>query len=172
MPEPAENSIIQHHRERGMPQFFRKDSEGYWNRYPDHLKDMGKIMAESGLTPSSLHVMGDPSDENAPAALIFDTPPGGVIPRHAHKCERFEIILEGSLHVDDMVLGPGDVMVARSGDAYGPHVAGPDGCRTLEIFSTLAGARHQILETPNGPVDIDYGTYESLAESTARAGLD
>jgi len=151
-----------------MPQFFRKDSEGYWERYPEHLKDMGQILAASGLTPATLHVMGDPADEAAPAALIFTTPPGGEIPRHAHKCERFEIILEGSLHVDDMVLGPGDVMVARSGEAYGPHVAGPDGCRTLEIFSTLAGAHHQILETPDGPIEIEFGTLEALAQSSAK----
>jgi len=153
-----------------MPQFFRKDREGYWDRYPEHLKDMAQILAGSNLTPATLHVMGDPTDETAPAALIFTTPPGGVIPRHAHKCERFEIILEGSLHVDDMVLGPGDVMVARSGEAYGPHTAGPEGCRTLEVFSTLAGAHHQILETPNGPVEIEFGTLEALEESSARVG--
>jgi hypothetical protein len=150
-----------------MPQFFRKDTEGYWGRYPEHLKDMGQILAESGLTPATLHVMGEPCDEAAPAALIFTTPPGGEIPRHAHKCERFEIILEGSLHVDGMVLGPGDVMIARSGEAYGPHIAGPEGCRTLEIFSTLAGAHHKILETPDGPVEIEFGTIEALAASSA-----
>ena len=151
-----------------MPQFFKKNEAAYWNRFPEHLKDMSQILADSKLTPATMHVMGDPSDESAPAALIFTTPPGGVIPRHAHKCERFEVILEGSLHVDDMVLGPGDVMVARSGEAYGPHVAGPDGCVTLEIFSTLAGAHHQILETPKGPVDIEFGTLEALEELSAR----
>jgi len=151
-----------------MPQFFKKDDEDYWDRYPQHLKDMAQIMAKSNLTPATMHVMGDPSDETAPAALIFTTQPGGLIPRHAHKCERFEIILEGSLHVDDMVLGPGDVMVARSGEFYGPHVAGPEGCRTLEIFSTLAGAHHQVLDTPEGPVEIEFGTLEELAESSAR----
>lgn len=150
-----------------MPQFFKQDAEGYWGRYPEHLKDMDQILAASGLTPSTLYVMGDSTDESAPAALIFTTPPGGVIPRHAHKCERFEIILEGNLHVDDTVLGPGDVMVARSGEAYGPHIAGPQGCRTLEIFSTLAGAHHQILETPEGPQDIEFGTLEALEQSSA-----
>jgi hypothetical protein len=153
-----------------MPQFFRKDEQGYWGRYPEHLKDMDQILGASGLSPSTLHVMGEPDDETAPAALIFTTPPGGEIPRHAHKCERFEIILEGSLHVDDMVFGPGDVMVARSGEAYGPHIAGPDGCVTLEIFSTLAGAHHQHLETPDGPVEIEFGSFAALEASSARVG--
>jgi len=151
-----------------MPQFFKKDEEGYWDRYPEHLSDMAQIMASSELTPATMHVMGEPTDETAPAALIFTTPPGGEIPRHAHKCERFEIILEGSLHVGDTVLGPGDVMVARSGEAYGPHIAGPDGCRTLEVFSTLAGAHHQMVETARGLVDIEYGTLGELEQSSAR----
>ncbi|MDG2004000.1 MAG: cupin domain-containing protein [Novosphingobium sp.] len=153
-----------------MPQFFKKDAEGYWGRYPEHLKDMDQILATSGLTPATLHVMGEPDDEAAPAALIFTTPPGGEIPRHAHKCERFEIILEGTLLVDDMELGPGDVMIARSGEAYGPHIAGAQGCRTLEVFSTLAGAHHQILETPEGPMDVEFGSLAALAESSAKAG--
>lgn len=145
-----------------MPQFFRKDQEGYWDRYPEHLKDMAQIMAGSQLTPATMHVMGEPTDEDAPTALIFTMPPHSEIPRHAHLCERFEIILEGSLLVDDMVLGPGDVMLARPGEAYGPHKAGPDGCRTLEIFSKLAGAHHQILETPEGRMSVEFGSLEAL----------
>ncbi len=154
-----------------MPQFFRKSTADYWDRYPQHLADMAKIMAGNQLTPATLHVMGEPSDEAAPAALIFTMQPNSVIPRHAHLCERFEIILEGSLLVDDMVLGPGDVMLARPGEAYGPHIAGPDGCRTLEIFSTLAGAHHMLYETPDGPLSVDFGSLESLEKSSkATAG--
>lgn len=154
-----------------MPYFFKKDTPGYWDRYPAHLADMAQIMADSKLTPATLHVMGEPSDESAPAALIFTMPPGAVISRHAHKCERFEIILEGSLLVEDMVLGPGDVMLARPGEAYGPHTAGPDGCRTLEIFSTLAGAHHILYETPEGPLSVDFGSFESLEASKAASPL-
>jgi hypothetical protein len=92
-----------------MPYFLKKDQEGYWDRYPEHLKDMAQIMAASNLTPATLHVMGVSSDEAAPAALIFTMPPNSVIPRHAHLCERFEIILEGSLtNEEGLLLGPGD----------------------------------------------------------------
>jgi hypothetical protein len=150
-----------------MPAFFRKDMPGYWDRYPDHLRDMAQIMAGSRLTPATMHVMGEPTDESAPTALIFTMEPHAVIGRHAHDCERFEIILEGSLLVDDMVLGPGDVMIARPGEAYGPHTAGPEGCRTLEVFGTLAGAHSMIYETPGGPLPVDFGSFESLAKSSA-----
>jgi hypothetical protein len=59
-------------------------------------------------------------------------------------------------------------MIARPGDAYGPHTAGPEGCRTLEIFSKLAGAHHQMLETPDGPIEIEFGSFEALKESSAK----
>ena len=153
-----------------MPHVFKKDSAGYWDRYPAHLSDMAQIMASSRLTPATLHVLGDASDETAPAALIFTMPPNGVVPRHSHLCERFEIILEGSLKVDELILGPGDIMVARKGEAYGPHVAGPEGCRTLEIFSTLSAAHQITYETADGPVPVDFGTLESLEESSRRVG--
>ena len=152
-----------------MPHFYRKDTEGYWDRYPEHIKDMAVIMAGSKLTPATMHVMGEPSDETAPTALIFTMPSNSIIPRHAHLCERFEIILEGSLLVDDMILGPGDIMTARSGEAYGPHTAGPEGCRTLEVFSTLAGAHHQMLETEDGPLSVEFGSLAALAEISGKA---
>ena len=147
-----------------MPQFIKKDSAEYWNRYPEHISDMAKIMEDSGLTPATLHVLGEPSDESAPAALIFTMPPGYVLGRHAHLCERFEVILEGSITVDGLELGPGDVMIARPGEYYGPHTAGPEGCRTLEIFSTLAGAHHMLYETPEGPLSVEFGSLEALAK--------
>jgi quercetin dioxygenase-like cupin family protein len=150
-----------------MPYFLKKDRPEYWDRYPSHLVEMGQIMKASELTPATMHVLGDPSDETAPTALIFTMPPNSVLPRHAHSCERFEVILEGSLRVedDDLELVAGDIMIAHPGEAYGPHTAGPDGCRTLEIFSTLAGAHTNLIETPDGMVTIDFGSLEALDKS-------
>ena len=150
-----------------MPYFLKKDSDGYWDRYPPHLAGMAHVMEASELTPATMHVLGDPADESAPAALIFTMPPNSVLPRHAHSCERFEVVLEGSLKVEDneLELGPGDVMIARPGEAYGPHTAGPEGCRTLEFFSTLAGAHSILYETPDGIVSIDFGSPEALEVS-------
>jgi quercetin dioxygenase-like cupin family protein len=151
-----------------MPYFMKKDTEGYWDRYPPHLAGMAHVMEASGLTPATMHVLGDPADESAPATLIFTMAPNLVLPRHAHSCERFEVVLEGSLKVEDneLELGPGDVMIARPGEAYGPHTAGPEGCRTLEIFSTLAGAHSILFETPDGILSVDFGSPEALEAST------
>jgi hypothetical protein len=150
-----------------MPYFLKKDSPEYWDRYPSHLVEMAQIMEASELTPATMHVLGDPADETAPTALIFTMPPNSVLPRHAHSCERFEVILEGSLRAEesDLELVAGDIMIAHPGEPYGPHTAGPDGCRTLEIFSTLAGAHTNLIETPDGMTTIDFGSLEALNKS-------
>jgi len=66
------------------------------------------------------------------------------------------VIVAGSLLVDGEVLGPGDVMATPAGEMYGPHVAGPDGCTTVEIFSSITGNGNLLLETDDGPTAVSY----------------
>ena len=68
-----------------------------------------------------------------------------------HDCERLEIVVRGTLEVDGEILHPGDISVARPMEMYGPHVAGPEGCVTLEFFSSMQGVGQVILDTPDGP---------------------
>jgi len=85
-------------------------------------------------------VLGDdPDAPDAPAVVMLDMPPGYVLFRHAHICHRFEVVVKGSMRAGERTLGPGDVMVAAPGEWYGPHVAGPEGCTTAEVFGTLDG---------------------------------
>src|SRR5689334_12354702 len=76
--------------------------------------------------------------ENLPETgriVIMDMKPGFVIPRHRHGCDRFEMVVKGSLFSGDDILYPGDVMVAHADESYGPKMAGPDGCMTVEFFA-------------------------------------
>jgi len=89
---------------------------------------------------TELHVLAhDQGSGDAPAVVVLDMPPGYVLFRHAHLCHRFEIVVKGSLRAGDRTLVPGDVMTAAPGEWYGPHVAGPEGCTTAEVFSALDG---------------------------------
>jgi hypothetical protein len=99
-----------------------------------------------------LFVLGDTDDWTAPAVVILDMPPGYTLFRHAHTCERFEVIVRGSLEVDGELVGPGHVMTAAPGEFYGPHLAGPDGCQTAEVFSNLEGVFRILVEQPDGSV--------------------
>jgi hypothetical protein len=82
---------------------------------------------------------------------VIEMAPGGVIAHHAHDCERLEIIVRGSLELPDgTMLGPGDVMVAKPWEFYGPHIAGPDGCVTFEVFSKASEAHAAHFRRPDG----------------------
>jgi hypothetical protein len=89
---------------------------------------------------TEVYVLGDdPEAPEVPAVVMLDMPPGYVLFRHAHICHRFEVVVKGSLVAGDRTLRPGDVMTARPGEWYGPHIAGPEGCTTAEVFGTLDG---------------------------------
>ena len=65
-------------------------------------------------------------------------------------------MVKGTLDVGDgTVLGPGDAMTARPGEMYGPHVAGPEGCTTVEFFSSADGGFRVLCESDEGPRDFD-----------------
>jgi len=53
--------------------------------------------------------------------------------------------------VGDRVLHPGDIMVSPPNEFYGPHVAGAEGCITVEVFASLAGVGNILYDTADGP---------------------
>ena len=106
---------------------------------------------------TQLYVLADdPEDEDAPAVVVLEMPPGYVLFRHAHVCHRFEVVLKGSMESGGRVLRPGDIMTAGPGEWYGPHVAGPDGCTTVEVFGTYEGVFRVLAEADHGPEEIDF----------------
>jgi hypothetical protein len=98
----------------------------------------------------------DAQDRDAPAVVVLKMPPGYRLFRHAHICHRFEIVVAGTLEADGRTLRPGDVMTARPGELYGPHVAGPDGCTTAEVFGSLDGVFRVIAEGTEGIREYDF----------------
>ena len=122
---------------------YRIDEPDYW-QLPDKLKSMAVNAAKVNVK-IAIRALGDPDAPGTPAVMTLAFPPGFEIERHAHRGARFEVIVKGSMLVGDgKVLRAGDVMVAGDEEQYGPHVAGPDGCTTVEVFTSLA-ATHQIL---------------------------
>lgn len=64
--------------------------------------------------------------------------------------------MQGSIEVEGRTLLPGDVMVSPAGEFYGPHVAGPDGATTVEVFSSIKGTGNVVYETDEGPQPASY----------------
>jgi hypothetical protein len=131
------------------------DAPGFWELGPDVLQVVRKAAAPFELR-LSFFALGDPDDPATAVANMLEMPPNFVLPRHAHDCERLEIVVRGTLEVDGEILRPGDISIARPMEMYGPHVAGPEGCVTLEFFSSMKGVGQVILDTPEGPETTRY----------------
>ena len=94
-------------------------------------------------------------EEDAPTATIVRFEPGYVLPHHSHDAYRLEIILEGSMMAGDRELKPGSIMYSGPGVFYGPHVTGPDGCTTVEIFSNFKASHALLLKDASEVVECD-----------------
>lgn len=66
--------------------------------------------------------------------LLVKCDPGALIPRHAHEGIEELIVLEGTLRVGDVLLGPGDYIRSTPGADHGDAVS-PDGCICLFFTS-------------------------------------
>jgi len=151
--------------------FYSMEEDAYWEQMPPALKHLQSESA--GHFRVVYFVLGDETEPTTPTVAVLEMFPGCVITRHAHTCERFEIVIKGSLDVGERVLHPGDVMVSHAGQEYGPHTAGADGCTTLEVFGTYEGSYTPIYPGPDGPVMVDWsrpGGGERKAAIGAAAG--
>lgn len=131
-----------------MAKYFKATEDEYWQS-PENYRT---ITSKSPVATSFFVIGADDSDV-APVAAVLALKPGDIIGHHAHSCDRFEVVVRGSLAVEGgETLVPGDIMVSRSGEFYGPHVAGPEGCVTVEIFSDAIGAKTVLFKLADGSV--------------------
>jgi hypothetical protein len=123
---------------------------GYWQA-PERFRALFEKLRSFGIRASYFPI-GDADNDATPVAVVVEMPPGFVIMRHAHPCDRFEVIVRGTLASEERVLQPGDIMVSKAGELYGPKTAGKDGCTTIEVFGNAPGVTQRIEERPDGSV--------------------
>ena len=126
-----------------MPFMSISDPE-FWKNCPQGLELIAQSMEGTG-GGVAYFVLGEPQ-KNAPTVVALKMAPNFILPRHAHDCHRFEVIVQGTLDVGERMLKIGDVMVSEPNTFYGPHIAGPDGCTTFEIFSNHHASHEAILD--------------------------
>lgn len=129
--------------------FFRFNDPGYFDAITSkELKFSQELAREAGYDVGAV-LLGAEGDMDAPMVSILQLEPGGVLPRHAHDCYRVEVVLRGSIDNGETILGPGDTMISAPGEWYGPHIAGPEGSTTVEIFSkALADIEYAPVDDP------------------------
>jgi hypothetical protein len=140
----------------GSMAFYSIDDPVLWGRSAARLDEIAAKGGLDGISVANL-VLGDP-EKDAPSATLLRMASGYVLPRHGHDCYRLEVIVKGSIHVGDEVYGAGTIMFSEPGTFYGPHVAGPEGCVTIEIFSNFEASHVTMMESTSGPVKCDIWT--------------
>jgi hypothetical protein len=78
--------------------------------------------------------------QDMPNSVIFlvDRPPNHRTPAHSHPLPHIEVVLEGTLdYGGQRPMRAGDFRVVGGDVAYGPLVAGPQGCKCIEISPEL-----------------------------------
>jgi hypothetical protein len=149
--------------------YLHYDDPDFFENWPKEFAPFQERMRDHETLRLAYFLMGD-SAANAPVAVALEIAPGESIPRHAHTCHRFEIVVRGTLHADGVTLKPGDVMISEPGVLYGPNIAGPEGCTTYEIFGDYEGARSTLLPDENGEmVAYDVNDIEATREFEAKA---
>lgn len=82
--------------------------------------------------------MADESERRVPIVQMMLLRPGAVVPRHANDCHVTEVVVIGSLLLeDDEPLVVGDVIIAKPGEYHGPRVAGPDGALVATFIADV-----------------------------------
>jgi hypothetical protein len=126
-----------------MPKYYKISDADYFDAItPQELRFAGEATREvmPGWDLGSIVMSDQPTNPDAPVASMLKIAPGDTLPRHAHDCYRVEVLIQGSITLPDGdVLHPGDIMTSNPLEYYGPHVAGPEGCLSVEIFSAARG---------------------------------
>ena len=74
--------------------FMSIDDPEFWKNCPKGLELISKSMEGTG-GGVAYFVMGEPKD-NAPTVVALRMAPNWVLPRHAHDCYRFEVVVQGT----------------------------------------------------------------------------
>ncbi len=138
----------------------------FWEAWPAHLKHLQDDYRSLGGGLAT-YFLG-PEDPASPAIVALGMAPGFTLSRHSHSCHRFEIVMEGSFDAGrGNVVTTGDAMISAPFISYGPHVAGPGGSKSLEIFGDYKASYTQALQTPDGVFHCDSSTVAGYAEYRA-----
>jgi quercetin dioxygenase-like cupin family protein len=163
--------------------YLTRDEDEYWD-VPERLQSIvanrdeltaDMVGGEESLAMlrafrSTQFVLGDPNDDDAPAANVIQMPPGFAIPFHTHPCDVLMFVLKGSLYTEEKILRAGDCMTSRAHDFYGPEVAGPDGCTRVEFFANLRGILEVEYQREDGVEFTNHFLHESPPPNRELAG--
>jgi hypothetical protein len=151
-----------------MPKYYKSGDPDYFDAItPPELRFASQATREvmPGWDLGAIVMADEPTDPDAPVASMLKIAPGDTLPRHAHDCYRVEVVIQGSISVPTGdVLHPGDIMTSDPCEYYGPHVAGSEGCLSVEIFSAARG----MLPISNDEDESDADVADRVRDASSR----
>lgn len=100
--------------------------------------DAGFVELPFGLE-QALFRLGDETEADRPVLVVTRFAPNAELPLHHHPSAFCDAVVEGSMRVADQIHPRGTIRVLEPGAAYGPSVAGPEGCTLLEFYAHDSG---------------------------------
>lgn len=97
--------------------------------------ELGFAELPNGARAAKFTLAEEQGRDGAPTVFLVEFPPNCYVAPHKHDCDYCEIVLEGTQQVTRTWHKPGDIRIVKAGTAYGPLVAGPEGCKVLVIFT-------------------------------------
>ncbi len=86
-----------------------------------HLDDEPWVPAEKlGLPEGVEYRIFRFDEERGELDAMLRYPSGYHEPRHEHEAEHWQVIIEGEMHVDGQILGPGDYVFGPANAPHGP----------------------------------------------------
>jgi quercetin dioxygenase-like cupin family protein len=79
--------------------------------------------------------LGQGKGGEATRVIVVRYEPGAEVAPHYHQADYCSIVVEGSIEVTRKTHEVGSMRTATAGTAYGPLVAGPDGCTVVDVFA-------------------------------------
>jgi len=114
-------------------QFTIPEDDVEWRSFPDGIETPGEakdLLAVDG----------------GPRALLVKIGPNGVVPRHYHTENQWQIFLEGDCEFEGEHVEPMTVHYADANAQYGPIVAGDDGVVFLTLRENHPAGYHPVEE--------------------------
>jgi hypothetical protein len=78
--------------------------------------------------------LGPSQEKDRPLWNQVNRQPGNVAPAHSHAGWTCTVVLEGSLSLDGVEFGPGQMILVEPHVHYGPLIAGPTGVSFIEFY--------------------------------------
>jgi hypothetical protein len=117
---------------------------------------------------------GPEFEPTSPLAVVFHLEPGSadkLRAMHVHGADAVNLVLAGSMKMDNVWLTPGMAKCTPAGVAYGDAEVGPDGVTFIEFLSARSGVQ-QTYQDPDLQAEFEAHPHHRLTRLVAMGAIE